>query len=133
MKLKKSTAKQLIKVQSISDIITNSSSEVFLMNRKNAMEHFEGEHSEIDVDYISLGSLWSGDYAWIQEESDLELPFYDYEKYDGDFQKFVEDNRDKLEILESYAIVDISNHMDYDLFQEFKDEAYNFSKCHECR
>lgn len=119
-------------VRSITDVITNSSSEVFIM--KDGVEHFLNRsedpdtHGCITVYPLTLEWLkWNG-WAWnpvFTGICGIELDFCEYDEDSvGKFKKFVEANHDILEEkLNGLWLVDIEDHYDLDTWEEDNDNA----------
>lgn len=72
--------KILTKIQSISDIITNSSSETFLMHQEDA-EYYDSIPSNGCISIDAVGEGWIRDNCW---EKDLICNFLNIEELDDD-------------------------------------------------
>lgn len=76
--------KLLTKIQSISDIITNSSSETFLMHKGDA-EYYDGIPSNGCISIDAVGEGWIRNNYW---EKDLICNFLNIEEPDDDCFSF---------------------------------------------
>lgn len=132
------------KIKSITDVITNSSSETFLMSY--AMREYEGvTNEEITwdkiydmpywweeiVDYLKLDKNLLTNY---KVSSDYYGYFYDKDKgkYYGyplseDWKIFVDIYKKEFETLIGMYIVDISNH--YEDYEDARSEAKSYCEC----
>ena len=111
--------KKLLKIQSISDIITNSSSEVFLMDSRDA-ERFKNIVPDncLDITYISWEYLRNNvDELILRELSDVNIRLTTKE----DWNKALIDYKDSFEKIIGYCLVDIEDN--FPDWEEVYDEA----------
>lgn len=75
----------MVKIRSITDVVTNSSSEVFILQRDDALE-LERNYPFVDItdltlDYLENNSWLSELYSWaakiINNDNDSEIPYLD--------------------------------------------------------
>lgn len=104
--------KFLTKIQSISDIITNSSSETFLMNERDA-NHYDSLDADGCISVYMVTEKWIRNNYW---EADLICGYLDIEEpYDclsyEDWQAFVDLYiLPRMDELERLYVVDIEDH-----------------------
>ena len=104
--------KFLTKIQSISDIITNSSSETFLMNERDA-NHYDSLDVDGCISVYMVTEKWIRNNYW---EADLICGYLDIEEpYDclsyEDWQAFVDLYiLPRMDELEGLYVVDIEDH-----------------------
>ena len=132
------------KIKSITDVITNSSSETFLMS--HAMEGYESvSNEEITWDKIyDMANWWEEIVDYLKLDKNLltrypvsyddDAYYYDENKrkYCGypsseDWKIFVDIYKKEFETLIGMYIVDISDH--YADFEDAVDEAGSYCKC----
>lgn len=104
--------KFLTKIQSISDIITNSSSETFLMNERDA-NYYDSLDTDGCVSVYKVNEKWIRNSYW---EADLICGYldieesFDYLSYE-DWQAFVDLYiLPRMDELEGLYVVDIEDH-----------------------
>lgn len=121
---------KIFKIQSISDIITNSSSEVFITNLDFAKEVEEeyGYTGCITVDIVQNLDHLLDDYSYIEEifYITLNIP---YTVNRSNLVNYVKNNRAKFENDDVFpiALLDICDHMDYDDWISIRDLAQDNS------
>jgi len=107
-----------MKIQSVSDIITNSSSEVFIMSVDDAL-HIEktyGWSGCIDIDVLTWDYFMHNPYEWDTFAEILDIPQPDKRYYDIDeeekeeFFASIKDKFIKKFGEGEYAMVDIEDH-----------------------
>lgn len=123
--------KIITKIQSFSDIITNSSSEVFLMTTDNAMD-FLNRPGEISLNYTitSLDSInrWDLDlYSGVCQLPDFETWGCTKEQW----EQYLEDNKEELSKLIGYSVIDIEDH--YADWEDDSDDARDLCVGYESR
>lgn len=111
--------KLITKVQSVSDIITNSSSEVFVTT-ENLMGKFSDEGVDSGCIYVTpIDAQWLLDNAaYEQELVCYVLGLRDCANYRWDaWDTYVQDNIDELsKKLDGYYFVEIEDHYGWDAF-----------------
>ena len=109
--------KLVTKLQSVSDIITNSSSEVFLVGRnpsKDLLGMDSGCIAVIAMDKEWLKNIWNEEQDLICSIPGLEKYYYLGEK---DWSKLFDTLIDKVaKLADGYYYVEIEDHYNYDLF-----------------
>lgn len=109
-------------IQSVSDIITNSSSEVFLMSEDAAKWFEDKDNYCIEVRYITtpdqLVSIW---HSEVHEYLDFPNDFWRWK--DDERKYYINENYVKISEKLPLAIVDIEDHMEYEEWIELRDEA----------
>ena len=127
----------MVKIKSITDVVTNSSSEVFILQRDDAYE-LERDYPFITVSELSLDSIeensWFSDlYSWAVSSISNDTPYLS-ENIDNDgWREFIKKNQKAFETLvEDYVEVDIEDN--YEGWDSATDEARSCSiaskNCH---
>lgn len=127
--------KLVTKLQSVSDIITNSSSEVFLVGRnpsKDLLGMDSGCIAIIAIDKEWLGYNWDGEKNLICSIPGLEK-YYDLSE--EEWSELYDVLLDKvIELANGYYYVEIEDHYSFDLFdadvEEMKEEALYYESRH---
>ena len=127
----------MVKIKSITDVVTNSSSEVFILQRDDAYE-LERDYPFITVSELSLDSIeensWFSDlYSWAVSSISNDTPYLS-ENIDNDgWREFIKKHQKAFETLvEDYVEVDIEDN--YEGWDSATDEARRCSiaskNCH---
>ena len=127
----------MVKIKSITDVVTNSSSEVFILQRDDAYE-LERDYPFITVSELSLDSIeensWFSDlYSWAVSSISNDTPYLS-ENIDNDgWREFIKKHQKAVETLvEDYVEVDIEDN--YEGWDSATDEARSCSiaskNCH---
>lgn len=106
--------KKLIQIQSFSDVITNSSSAVFLMCNGDSKEYKEMNNPCIDITPVSISKKWLLNH---NEYLDMFLQYLNLSsEYTGDTGEYYSDFIDKhcleFQKLQDLCIVEIEDHFD---------------------
>ena len=127
----------MVKIKSITDVVTNSSSEVFILQRDDAYE-LERDYpfitvSELSLDLIEENSWFSDLYSWAVSSISDDTPYLS-ENIDNDgWREFIKKHQKAFETLvEDYVEVDIEDN--YEGWDSATDEARSCSiagkNCH---
>lgn len=132
----------MIKIQSISDIITNSSSEVFLMSLTNA-KRIEAKYADVDNGCITHRKLDFENPDIYPEGTILKklgvyipgLDSPDWETCELMLRTWIINNPDWINehLPDDPVILDIEDHFDYDDWEEASNDAMNVSVWSESR
>lgn len=127
----------MVKIKSITDVVTNSSSEVFILQKDDAY-NLEKDYPFVDVYEMTLKSIkdntWFSDlYSWAAKTIDESIPYVDENIDTDEWERLVEEHREAFETLSSeYMEVDIEDH--YEEWEDATDEARSNSisskNCH---
>lgn len=127
----------MVKIKSITDVVTNSSSEVFILQKDDA-HNLEKEYPFVDVYEMTLdgikGNSWFSDlYSWAAKTIDESIPYVDENMDTDEWKKLVDNHKKAFETLASeYMEVDIEDH--YAEWEDATDEARSLTisskNCH---
>ena len=127
----------MVKIKSITDVVTNSSSEVFILQRDDAYE-LERDYPFITVSELSLDSIeensWFSDlYSWAVSSISDDTPYLSENIYNDGWREFIKKHQKAFETLvEDYVEVDIEDN--YEGWDSATDEARSCSiasnNCH---
>lgn len=116
----------MVKIKSITDVVTNSSSEVFIL-QKDAAYSLKRDYPFIDISEMTLDSIkwnsWFSDlYSRAAKTIDESVPYVDENTNTDEWEKFIKEHRAAFETLvKEYLEVEIEDH--YEEWEDATDEA----------
>lgn len=127
----------MVKIRSITDVVTNSSSEVFILQKDDAYS-LGRDYPFVDVYGMTLDSIkrnpWFSDlYSWAAKTIDESIPYVDENMDTDEWKKLVEEHKEAFETLASeYMVVDIEDHYEEweDATDEARSESISSKNCH---
>lgn len=127
----------MVKIKSITDVVTNSSSEVFILQKDDAYS-LEKDYpfvyvSELTLDSIKGNSWFSDLYSWAAKTIDEDVPYVNENMDTNEWKELVEKHKKTFETLaDEYMEVEIEDH--YEEWDDATDEARSNSisskNCH---
>lgn len=127
----------MVRIKSITDVVTNSSSEVFILQKDDA-HSLERDYPFVNIYEITLDSIkgnsWYSDlYSWAAKTIDESIPYVDENIDTNEWKELVEKHKKAFETLANeYMEVDIEDH--YEEWEDATDEARSDSisskNCH---